>query len=421
MPAEAPSIAQSPSTSVAPSNPVTQAADPTAPVNSPAPGSDDMAESFSDLDGMAGRTAQPKAPVKSPYQKETPPEVPKVDVESDLKNQDKPQQQKQELKKPEAKPEKQAGPADLLRAALDKEKKQRIQLEAQVKELREVQPSDHPSVKSMQQRLEAAEKRRDELETEMRFANYERSSEYKDKWEKPFMDAYGLGRQKIAGLEIAEITDEATGQIVQKGRPATPEDFDRIMAISSDREASKLAGQLFGEDKHLALFHREKIMDLNRSRHNAIEEYRKNGSERAIQEAESSKKQLESRNGLWKQANEALEEKFSKWLRPQEGDDEGNGILETSVKQANAAFSDNPNMSQEDAVRLHALVRSRAAAFPRAAYLNSKLESKIQELESELAQFKSSEPKNGEGERVAAPDAMDWESELNSLATAKAF
>lgn len=372
---------------------------------------------------MAGRTTQPKAQAKSPYPKETPPEVPKVDTESDLKQQDKPPQQKQELKgKPDEKSDKGQNPNALLRTALEKEKKQRIQLEAQLKELREVQPSDHPSVKSMQQRLEAAEKRRDELETEMRFSNYERSSEYKDKWEKPFMDAYSIGRQKVAGLEIAEIIDDATGQVVQKARPATPEDFDRIMAISNDREASKLAGQLFGEDKHLVLFHREKVMDLNRSRHNAIEEYRKTGSERAIQESEMTKKQVEARNGLWKQANEALEEKFSKWLKPQDGDDEGNQILETAIKQANAAFADNPNMSQEDRVRLDALVRNRAIAFPRAAYLNSKLESRVQELEAELAQFKSSEPRNGEGDPNAkVPDSLDWESDLNSRATARAF
>jgi hypothetical protein len=169
-----------------------------------------------------------------------------------------------------------------------------------------------------------------------------------------------------------------------------------------------MARQLFGDDSPIVIHHRERVMDMNHARHQAIDEARQLGAEKAQREGETTAKQQESRINLWKQVNGDISSKFPDWLNPKEGDDEGNRLLETASKQADMAFSDNNGLSLEDTVKLHALIRSRAAAFPRSAHLNSKLQARVKELEGELEKFRTSEPTLGNGKGVE-PVGDDFE------------
>lgn len=297
-----------------------------------------------------------------------------------------------DAKKPELKPGETAKPkpqpAAELRQAYEALKAKHKALEAEHIALK-TKPVEDPEKKLIQERYEAAEKRRADLENEIKFARYESSAEYKEKYEKPFIDAYQLGRAKTADLDVT--MEDGTV------RSATEADFDAIARIVSNRDAVKLAKQMFGDEYTIPIYHRERVQELNGTRVKAIEDFRKQGSERERQQNEAQTKSMESIGKLWQQANSEAVERYPQWFKPAEGADDENAVLEEGFKLADAGFSDNGNLTPEQRVRLHSAIRNRAAGFGRLVLQNKKLSTRITELETKLKDFEGSEPGAGEG------------------------
>lgn len=308
-------------------------------------------------------------------------------------------------KKPELKPGETAKPkpqpAAELRQAYEALKAKHKALEAEHAALRSKPPED-PEKKSIQERFESAEKRRQELEDEIRFAKYESSTEYKEKYERPFVDAYQQGRSKVSSLKVVDREGNT--------RQGTPEDFDRIARMVDDDAAADAASEMFGTKAPLVLYHRERVQELNGARVRAIEDFRKQGSEREKQQSEAQSKSMESIGKLWKQANEEAVEKYPQWFKPADGADDENAALEEGYKLADAGFSDSGNMTQEQRVRLHSAIRNRAAGFGRVVLQNRKLSARVSELETKLKEFESSVPgaDDGKGHQSAKQeDTLD--------------
>lgn len=393
------------------------AAPPTAPIETPqnpAAGSP-MSDAYADLDRMMGESPsiEPASPESSATDVEEPsagkPSTSKPDKakpassvpDAGLKKPDQPKPTDPSKPKPQ--------PAAELRQAYEALKAKHKALEAEHAALRAKPPED-PEKKSIQERYEAAEKRRADLENEIKFARYESSEEYKQKYEQPFVDAYQLGRAKTADLDVA-LEDGTT-------RPATEADFDAIARIVSNRDAVKLAKQMFGDEYTIPIYHRERVQELNGTRVKAIEDFRKQGSERERQWNEQQSKTRESVGKLWQQSNQEAVDKYPQWFKPTEGADDENAALEDGFKLADKGFSDAPDLSPEQRVRLHSAIRNRAAGFGRVVLQNRKLSSKVAELEEKLKQFQSSEPGagDGKGQQKAEQDAT-LDSVLSSLDT----
>jgi len=180
-------------------------------------------------------------------------------------------------------------------------------------------------------------------------------------------------------------------------RQALPEDFDRIARVMDDDAAADTATELFGNKAPVVLYHRERVQELNEARQKAIEDYKKLGGEREKQWREQSAREREAIGKLWQQVNVEAVEKYPKWFKPSEGDDEGNRLLEEGFKLADAAFSENGGMNPEQRVRLHSAIRNRAAGFSRVVHQNKQLAVKVKELEKALEAYKTSEPGAGDG------------------------
>lgn len=385
---------------------------PLKPASAPTPGPSPMEDAYADLDAMvaAGSKSEPSEPK---------PDKPKsVARTADKPSPDKPSTGKQPEKDSEQdtsasiaetkQPGKKVSPSAELRTAYEALKLKHKQLEAEHQALRNAPPKEDPERKSLEDRLSEREKRLADLENEIRFSAYERSQEYKEKFEQPFVDAYQTGRAKVATLKITD----ADGNY----RQATPEDFDRIARIMDDDTAAEAAAEMFGNRAPVVLYHRERVQELNASRIKAIEDYKKLGGEREKQWQEQTAKQREQIGKLWKQANTEAIEKYPHFFKPIDGDDEGNQLLEQGFQMADAAFSDNGNMTPEQRVKLHSAIRNRAAGFSRLAYQNKQLTAKIAELEQKLSEYESSEPGQGEGggKKTETPE-ISMDSALNEL------
>jgi phage terminase large subunit-like protein len=297
-----------------------------------------------------------------------------------------------------------------LRTAYEDLKRRYQQLEEQYKKAQQVQIESHPEYKSLKERYEQTEKRLRDLDNEIKYLRYESSSEYKERYEKPFIEAYQAGRAKAASLKV--VGEDGTE------RQGKPEDFDTVCRILDDDKAAEVAAQLFGAKAPLVLYYRERVHELNNARIRAAEEFRKNAEEKIRQWEEANKRHRERTLQLWKQYNEEAQKNYPKWFAPVEGDEELNEVLRKGYELVDKAFTSGKDMSPEDMIRLHAAVRNRAAAFGRMVLENKRLQNRIKELEKELAQFKSSEPAGTPGGRAKSatkPPAAGIDEVLNEL------
>lgn len=393
-----------PAVAEAPISPVVAPPTPTIAPSSPAPSQPSqpekgtMEDAFNDLDTLA----KPKEPV-------TPQKTP-VKPSETAKEDDSPAEPEKPAEPPKTEQakttDKQPSKPATLRAAYENIKRENYELKQQIEQNRQVKPVEDPRLKTYQERMEAAEKRREELETEMRYAAYERSPEYQDKYQKPFEKAYQWGRQSVTHLKV--LNEDGSS------RPAVPEDFDKILLIPNDGDAVDAAEAMFGNKARLVLDHRWEMKKLDAQRFEAIEDFKKQGTERHQRLTETETRQREQIGKLWGELNTEAAERFPKYFKPEDGDEDGNKLLEEGYKLADQAFSNGNGMPPEQLVRLHASIRNRAAAFTREVYRNSKLTERVSELEKQLAEYQASEPGPGEGGGPNT-ESDSWEAELDKL------
>lgn len=246
-------------------------------------------------------------------------------------------------------------------------------------------------------KLEAAQKRADELENEIRFVNYEKSAEYQSKYEEPYKKAWAR-----AGKELSEIPLKTP----DGERPATIQDLAEIVNLPLGR-ARAVADEAFGPFADDIMGYRKEILGLLEAKNAALDDAKKN----SIQRDKDREQQQQKLSGeiathikeTWEKANQEFltHEKYGPLFRPVEGDQEGNTRLAKGFELVDRAFTENPNdpkLTPEERakiVRRHAAVRNRAASWGR---LNANYEKALTELEAlkkELAQYKESVPSTG--------------------------
>lgn len=321
---------------------------------------------------------------------------------------DKPEDKKEEI--PVAKkPEKAAS----LRESYEKTKSELAQAQAKLKEYEEKSKSpskiSDDEKKSYEEKLTSAEKRRAELEDHIKYVDYTKSSEYKDTYEKPFVNAYSEARNLASSLKI---TDVSTGEV----RNATNADFDSIMALSDADEAASRIEELFGTGvkAQMVAQARSEVLKAYNAKQQAIEQYKSKGSEFEKQRGEQMTKMQAEVSKIWKQAAAEGADRLPQLFKPSDGDDKGNSALEQGYRLADLAFNaldpqDVPNLPQwiqdkmvngklpaQEMAKLHAAIRNKAGAFDRLAYQNKQLQTQLADLKKQLGSYKASEPSEGE-------------------------
>lgn len=285
-------------------------------------------------------------------------------------------------------------------------------LEAKVKETATANPAE---IKALQTRLEAAERRRDELETRISELDFQSSKAFEDKYRKPYVQAWNDAMADLKELSV-ELENGTT-------RAATQEDLLKLANLPLG-EARKLAKQLFGDSADDMMAHRRKIIDLSNAQAAALENARTEAVERAKTMESDRRTNGEKMQGLWKEANSQISAKWPKMFAPVEGDQEGNDLLTKGTAMADRLFApteETAPKSPEEAVRLHALMRNKIANHDRLALWLKKARERIKELETNLAEYEGSNP-NGGLDGGGAPDGgasrgflEDVERELDEL------
>lgn len=383
-----------------PAAPAAKPAPSPAPPAEPSPSSAAPINFDADIDADLASLddAKPKEAPKAP---EKPVETPKV------KEPEKPV----ETPKTEEKPIRPVKAADLrgayegLKKKVAEEYQPTIQrLEAKLKEL-EAAHKDDPANK---QRLEAAQKRVEELESEIKFVNYKKSSEFKDKYEKPYQEAWDIAVRQISQLQVSTEGGEP--------RAATASDILALANLPLGELDAK-AEELFGRSAPRVIRHIEKIRELSDAQHKALEEAQKSAGDREKQLTEQQQQAKQQVIKLWQGANDELAKKYPAWFSKDEADAEGNTLLEKGFSLADLhfvgpadltpdqvellppAFRDalkaRGSLTVQERVRLDALLRNKIASHDRLAMRLKKANGRIKELEASLKQYEESEPPAG--------------------------
>lgn len=349
----------------------------------PKPEEDDFA---SDLDKLGSEPEEPieeeKAPVAEPAAK-TPPAPEKG------KDTDEP---------------KSAGD---LRKAYSTVKTERDALKKQVEDLSKRTSKDDPETKAIIEDSAMAKTRLQELETEIKNLKYERSSEYKDKFEKPLEKAF---RSAISEVEQMTVTTD------EGERAATSQDLTALVRMPT-QQAATMAKSMFGDAAAEVLSYRRKILDLDQQRKEAVEEYRTKGAQSEQEQTAHQATETQRLRGVWEQESNGVLEKYPQYFGPEEGDDEGNATLEKGFKLADLAFLGAEGLPPEKLLQIRADIRARAAGFGRMVQRNKRLESKVEALTKELEQYKSSEPGTGGNAGTKQVVEDDWEASIDKLAS----
>jgi hypothetical protein len=415
-----------------------------APADIPALESSGGREAFGALDDISKDDGTPEQPPTETRTPEKPAVTPRDDKGKFVKDGDK----SKSAAKPAAKPDKtpaKAAPVDFenppgtigdLRKHYDALKAHAKELEAKAKdyetkhvELQKklTEPRDWPEKKTYEEKLSEREKKLQEYEQHLRLTRYEKSQEYKDKYEMPYVNAFMAARDKAASLKVIERKNEE-GVITQQSRKGTPEDFDEIFKIRDDDVAADRAVELFGEARApMILWHREEVQKLQRLGNNAITEMSKKGQEWEKQQQELSQKQMTEAGAMIDNFRNAAVEKYPTLFKEIDGDAKGNELLSKGkhlldrVLQGGKPLADGEQqMTNEEMAIAIAAVRNKAAGFDRLVYQLRNVQKERDDLKKRLEEFESSQggPGAAEGGRQATtkPDDGDPFAALDKMA-----
>ena len=399
----------------------------------------DYTDAFAGIDALEGNALEnpmgsaspapaapePAAPISTPAAPIAAAPEPSKPAVDDMFNLDKFTAKKDE---PAPIPAKQDAPAKSEPASLKQfreqyelTKKERDDLASKVSELERAKSEGtkreiEEATKALKSEMDSIRKNAEELDTEVRYLNYTRSGEYKQKYEAPLRNAWQTALGDIEGIRVTD------GDGTE--RDASHEDIMAILNVPVAK-AAIIAQEMFGAAAPEIMAHRRRILELTQARDKSIAEWKEKGSQREVEQ----KKQLESRQSRSRELFDSqladYEKSHSQLFGREDGDDDGNKLLDESdrlIKIALKGEGIDADMGYDDKVDLitkaQAQVALRARAYGRERLRVIRLQQKVAELEKKVGKVRSSEPGQGEGTstatRVAPRNAEDAIDELPS-------
>ena len=266
------------------------------------------------------------------------------------------------------------------------------------------EPREWPEKKSYEDRLSEREKRIQEYENHIRVTNYAKSEDYKERFEKPYVNAFVAGRNKTASMKVMERKNEDGSVVTQQSRPGRAEDFDDLIKIQDDDSAAEFAVQLWGERAPMVLWHREQTLDRRNAGLQAIDDMGKKGEQWDKQQRELSERNRNEANTMIGNFRNAAIEKYPALFKEVEGDVKGNELLSRGkhlldrVLQNGKPLADGEEpMTQEELAIAIAAVHNKAAGFDRLVHQLRTTQKELADVKGRLESYEKSTPGAGDG------------------------
>lgn len=266
--------------------------------------------------------------------------------------------------------------------------KQLTQLNHKIRELESRQPQ-HADTKALTEELASTKKRLEEYEGELKVTRYERSGEYKEKYEKPYQNAVRNAYNEVQEL-LVTVPNPNDPENPQE-RQATVQDFDEVYGLPLG-QATKVAKQKFGDAASIVIQHVKAIKDAKKAAFTAIEEHKGKAAEFEQQQTAQQKMVEEGRSRMFGEAVNAIVEKYKDVFGERDGDTAWNEALAKGRHMADLAFSDRQGLTPAQSAILDAQIHARVSAFPGLRAENSKLKAERDALAKEIEELRGSSP-----------------------------
>lgn len=269
-------------------------------------------------------------------------------------------------------------------------------LQTRYQELEQKVPKTEQERQQLATKLADLEKKYTEASSELQFANYERSPEYKDKYEKPYQDAITRAHRDVSELSVTEEDrsqqPDENGKYPTKERPAKAEDFDQIYSMPLGA-ATKLAAKKFGpEAVSIVMNHRATIRQAAEAAVNALNTWKENSTKRQKDMETQTIQTRERVSSLWTTVNADIKAKNKDLFDEHPDDKEWNEALAKGTQMADSYFSDRSNQTVEQRVVFDAHIRNRIAAFPALVSENRRVKAQLEQANKDLAALRGSAP-----------------------------
>lgn len=286
-------------------------------------------------------------------------------------------------------------------------------LESKVKEYEsriEQMAKSQPDPKPLQEKLAAIEKENQQLREVVRFADYRKSPEFSEKYERPYNEAWSKAVSEVTQLSIS--MEDGTV------RKATANDLLALANAPLD-QLDDLAAQWFPKSAPRVIRHVEKIRDLADAQDKALQEAQKGATDFQAKRTEAMQKANEAFAQAYQGANSELTKKYPKWFAPDETDPKGNEILKKGYDYADSVLTPNSQITPEQRAGRLAVLRAKAANHDRLVARLKARDTEMAELKAKLEEYEKSEPPT-EGESTPeGTGPLDWmaqdEAELRKM------
>lgn len=293
-----------------------------------------------------------------------------------------------------------------LRAAYDNLKKEKREvlepkiqsLESKIKELEARQPED---TKPMVEKMTAIEKRNAELEQHMQFVDYRKSKEFTEKYEQPYTEAWGKAVADFGQLtvKVPGPADETTGEPTSTTRPATADDLLYLANLPLSQMDDQ-AEAMFGKSAARVIRHVEKVRELSDAQNKALAEAQQKSGQWSKERQLKQQQERQQYHKLWTDYNKEIDDRFPGMFGPEEGDTEGNALLEKGFAMADRLFAppkDAPPQTPEERIQFHAVLRHKIANHDRLVLRLKRVNAELAEAKTALEAYEKSEPPAGKG------------------------
>lgn len=267
-------------------------------------------------------------------------------------------------------------------------------LENELKQARSQPPKQAEDTANLSKELAAAKKQLEEYEHNLRLTKYERSNEYREKYQRPYETAIARANKEVKELIAYEPNPEDPEN--PRERAATEADFAEIYNLPLG-QATKLARARFGDAATIMLQHRQNIRQLAESAYQAVEEYRaKGGEEEQRTKAEAAQRET-AMGQMFEKAREGHAKRAPKLFTERDGDEEGNSLLTKGRDFASSVFGGNEGLTPQQIAFRDGMAYNRLAAYPRLIRDVKKLEADLAEAQKTIEGLRSSGPGPAKG------------------------
>lgn len=243
---------------------------------------------------------------------------------------------------------------------------------------------------------EAATKRLSTLESELYSRDYVVSPEYKTKFQDRLDQIWSQAKEEGRGLTVRYMDGMKEGEDgkqepVWKERPATEQDLLSVIDAPIGQRI-QIAKKLFGDEKEAVLQWARDVESVRKEADRAIKEKREGYASEMTKRNQQFVEANQKIGNFVQQTTTHLENNYPQIFKAAADQPEAAEKLKQGFSFVDETTQKMMSFDINTRAARAAVVRSMAGAFPRLVWDNSRKDSRIAELEAELAQYNRTDP-----------------------------